>query len=249
MADQGETRVVQETNVTINATLSNTTKNQPESQQSQSEPLWRWLVAVPVALILVPIFLALRPIWRAQPTALIKTHAPQELTGEDVRVVRRKEEGLRALTPLEDNRELNRMPTGSFGFMAPWAFRADPGEFAEDLTRGRGAYGSEVSSTRITGLSLEIHRGRDGEIHLVGFVSKGDALRISEGRIADEVLLFTVPWEEAANLACIPLARVEMARAYQITGSFQKTNSIEQRLELKLSASKWHGDVSRESLN
>lgn len=124
----------------------------------------------------------------------------------------RSERNVRRLRDLENDLRLEQLPEGVYGFVVPWSIAPDM-----NPSVSQNAGGTAV---------VELHKLTGGEVHVLGFVSQKDALKIETGAGAESVLLFPKPWEEAGVLASVAASRIGSAN----NRSFRDSDLIDIRL-------------------
>jgi hypothetical protein len=108
---------------------------------------------------------------------------------------------VRAIRVLEEGFGLDKLPSGVFGFTFSPSYEDSP------LFRERSSH------------SFEVHKLRDGQKFLLGFVSSADKAKIghcgSEARSEAHVFLHPHAETNAAEIVCIPVSRVARFKDYR----------------------------------
>jgi len=121
---------------------------------------------------------------------------------DETTVELRKAHSVRELHLLEEGLLLSsNLPNGVYGFVTPWAITT---QAKNRLVPARRRGGTAV---------LEVHKVKDGDVHIVGFVSrvKRDQLTGPTPKDGIELMLFTEPYNEFIELVSIPLNRIDKA--------------------------------------
>lgn len=105
---------------------------------------------------------------------------------------------VRVIADAEEGTGVNALPAGVYGFTYAPALESAP-LFITRRFR-----------------SFEMHKLRDGEVILVGFVSTGDAAAMTSSSDAVEITLQPEPDDDATVLATIPYSRIRQHRQYAV---------------------------------
>ena len=152
----------------------------------------------------------------ATPVAL----SPADIvSGETVEAVRTAD-AVRALEPLEDDKNISSLPGGVYGFTVPWIINTDAGGARLDvLGLSRSPMGTKV---------MELHKRATGEVSVVGYVSESDLARLQDpARVSDaEATIFFRPYLNYSIAVAIPLSRISEARFRSVERHYASDLSV-----------------------
>jgi hypothetical protein len=114
-------------------------------------------------------------------------------TGESVEALR-KTDAVRALQPLEDEKNVTTLPNGVYGFAVPRIIDTDP----TGVVGGTGANKISLIGAPAGTRVMEVHKLQSGAIYVVGYVSKNDLDRLQNTSTTSDVdvTIFFTPYKE-----------------------------------------------------
>jgi hypothetical protein len=128
-------------------------------------------------------------------------HRAAFITANSVEELRRQD-GVRELLPLENEKTVARLPNGVYGFAVPWILYSSPaGIKTDDISLQRKSLGTAV---------MEMHKSQDGQTYIVGFVSQADLVRMGDQSKTTqyEVTLFFAPYDGFDEIVGVPVERI-----------------------------------------
>jgi len=103
----------------------------------------------------------------------------------------RAKHGVRAVSSVEEGRDVKLLPTGIYGFTAAPAAPELP-LFTHAIVR-----------------STEVHKTTDGEIYLIGYLDPAEAEKLARGSESMRANLYPEPRDQATALVALPMSRVD----------------------------------------
>ncbi len=114
----------------------------------------------------------------------------QDATREQLRIERK----LRLIASDQEGSPIERVPPGAYGFSH------SPG------TEGLPLYAQRTFQI------FEVHKLADGQVHLVGYMTKPDADTLRAGNQQFEAKLYPDPYEDASEFVSVPRSRLLHAK-------------------------------------
>jgi len=163
---------------------------------------WGAYLAIAAAVSTVFVLMASALQWTVRASRERKANCAPGLDPEEAMRSRyRIRHNVRAIRVLEEGFGLDKLPSGVFGFTFSPSYEDSP------LFRERSPH------------SFEVHKLRDGQKFLLGFVSSADKAKIghcgSEARSEAHVFLHPHAETNATEVVCIPVSRVARFKDYR----------------------------------
>lgn len=161
----------------------------------------------------------------AQPsTAASPSHADSPVLSADTVEQLRQRNGVRGLTPFQNDLGIGQLPPGVFGFTVPWILNTEHA----GVVGGTGVDQITLQKSRGGTSTMEIHKAQSGTIYVVGYASAADLSRLQDpSRRADAtVALFFEHFSEFKYPVAIPADRIVRSKNRTVEGKYVNDLSV-----------------------
>jgi hypothetical protein len=151
-------------------------------------PSWRIKTPVPAVPIVLP---------KPGQNSILLANSLEDL---------RNYNGVHEIHWLDEDRDLNQLPDGIYGYTVPWMLNSDPSNVVGGTGINKISLIREPGGTRV----MEVHRTAKGQIYVVGYMSDAEIGRLNSAvpGSAFSTMLFMSPLHDFTRLVGVPAERI-----------------------------------------